>query len=248
MKYSLNEGQNVSILKIENLTKSFRNGFGRIVIFENANLEVKEGDFVVILAPSGYGKSTLLNIIAGLEDIDEGRVIVAEREINRMRESELAMFRRKYIGIVFQFFNLIPTLTTIENVMLPLELAGVPTKQARERAIELLTQVGLRDKMYAFPSVLSGGEQQRIAIARALSNNPKLILADEPTGNLDEKNAENVFKLLRKLNDEIGITVLVATHDVSLATKFAKSVVRISNKKLILESNGGNIFVAETAI
>ena len=238
----------MSILKIENLTKSFRNGFGRIVIFENANLEVKEGDFVVILAPSGYGKSTLLNIIAGLEDIDEGRVIVAEREINRMRESELAMFRRKYIGIVFQFFNLIPTLTTIENVMLPLELAGVPTKQARERAIELLTQVGLRDKMYAFPSVLSGGEQQRIAIARALSNNPKLILADEPTGNLDEKNAENVFKLLRKLNDEIGITVLVATHDVSLATKFAKSVVRISNKKLILESNGGNIFVAETAI
>jgi len=238
----------VSILKIENLTKSFRNGFGRIVIFENANLEVKEGDFVVILAPSGYGKSTLLNIIAGLEDIDEGRVIVAGREINRMRESELAMFRRKYIGIVFQFFNLIPTLTTIENVMLPLELAGVPTKQARERAIELLTQVGLRDKMYAFPSVLSGGEQQRVAIARALSNKPKLILADEPTGNLDEKNAENVFKLLRELNDEIGITVLVATHDVSLATKFAKSIVRISNKKLILESNGGNIFVAETAI
>jgi len=238
----------VSILKIENLTKSFRNGFGRIVIFENANLEVKEGDFVVILAPSGYGKSTLLNIIAGLEDIDEGRVIVAGREINRMRESELAMFRRKYIGIVFQFFNLIPTLTTIENVMLPLELAGVPTKQARERAIELLTQVGLRDKMYAFPSVLSGGEQQRVAIARALSNKPKLILADEPTGNLDEKNAENVFKLLRELNDEIRITVLVATHDVSLATKFAKSIVRISNKKLILESNGGNIFVAETAI
>ena len=238
----------MSILKIENLTKSFRNGFGRIVIFENANLEVKEGDFVVILAPSGYGKSTLLNIIAGLEDIDEGRVIVAGREINRMRESELAMFRRKYIGIVFQFFNLIPTLTTIENVMLPLELAGVPTKQARERAIELLTQVGLRDKMYAFPSVLSGGEQQRVAIARALSNKPKLILADEPTGNLDEKNAENVFKLLRELNDEIGITVLVATHDVSLATKFAKSIVRISNKKLILESNGGNIFVAETAI
>lgn len=238
----------MSILKIENLTKSFRNGFGRIVIFENANLEVKEGDFVVILAPSGYGKSTLLNIIAGLEDIDEGRVIVAGREINRMRESELAMFRRKYIGIVFQFFNLIPTLTTIENVMLPLELAGVPTKQARERAIELLTQVGLRDKMYAFPSVLSGGEEQRVAIARALSNNPKLILADEPTGNLDEKNAENVFKLLRELNDEIRITVLVATHDVSLATKFAKSIVRISNKKLILESNGGNIFVAETAI
>jgi len=238
----------VSILKIENLTKSFRNGFGRIVIFENANLEVKEGDFVVILAPSGYGKSTLLNIIAGLEDIDEGRVIVAGREINRMRESELAMFRRKYIGIVFQFFNLIPTLTTIENVMLPLELTGVPTKQAKERAIELLTQVGLRDKMYAFPSVLSGGEQQRVAIARALSNKPKLILADEPTGNLDEKNAENVFKLLRELNDEIGITVLVATHDVSLATKFAKSIVRISNKKLILESNGGNIFVAETAI
>ncbi|MEQ9714524.1 MAG: ABC transporter ATP-binding protein [Candidatus Asgardarchaeum sp.] len=238
----------MSILKIENLTKSFRNGFGRIVIFENANLEVKEGDFVVILAPSGYGKSTLLNIIAGLEDIDEGRVIVAGREINRMRESELAMFRRKYIGIVFQFFNLIPTLTTIENVMLPLELTGVPTKQAKERAIELLTQVGLRDKMYAFPSVLSGGEQQRVAIARALSNKPKLILADEPTGNLDEKNAENVFKLLRELNDEIGITVLVATHDVSLATKFAKSIVRISNKKLILESNGGNIFVAETAI
>jgi len=165
-----------------------------------------------------------------------------------MRESELAMFRRKYIGIVFQFFNLIPTLTTIENVMLPLELTGVPTKQAKERAIELLTQVGLRDKMYAFPSVLSGGEQQRVAIARALSNKPKLILADEPTGNLDEKNAENVFKLLRELNDEIGITVLVATHDVSLATKFAKSIVRISNKKLILESNGGNIFVAETAI
>ncbi|MCD6485272.1 MAG: ABC transporter ATP-binding protein [Candidatus Odinarchaeota archaeon] len=229
----------MAVLKIENLSKSFSNGFGKVVIFKHANLEIDSGDIVAILAPSGYGKSTLLNIIAGLEGIDEGSVIVSGFEVNKMNENELSLFRRKHIGIVFQFFNLIPTLTAIENVMLPLELIGVPTKQAKKRAIELLTQVGLEKKMYVFPSVLSGGEQQRVAIARALANSPKIILADEPTGNLDAENAEHVFQLLSELSERFKVTVLVATHDAALAKKFVKKIVRVSNRKLILEANGG---------
>lgn len=225
-------------VRISSLCKRFENGFGVQVIFKNASLEVEKGDFVAILAPSGYGKTTLLNIIAGLDRADSGEIVVAGHRIDNKNGDQLAKFRRKNIGIVFQFFNLLASFTALENVMLPMELVGVPTKKAKHKALELLIDVGLEEKANVFPSTLSGGEQQRVAIARALANNPPIILADEPTGNLDEKNAIMIFDLLKEMNEKYGITIIVATHDVELATKYVRTLVKIKNYQLISMKNG----------
>ena len=223
---------NGEIVEIKNITKTYENGFKTIVL-QDANFTARKKDFVGIFAPSGYGKSTLINLIAGLDKPDKGEVWVNGSKISDLNEKELALFRRKHIGIVFQFFNLFPTLTAIENVMLPMQLNKVPRKTAKQRALELLEIVGIRDKAYRFPSQLSGGEQQRVAIARALANDPLLLLLDEPTGNLDEKNAVLVFELLNELNREKGVTILVATHDVEHALKFVNKAVTIRDKKIV---------------
>ena len=197
-----------------------------VVIFDNASLAVGEGDFVGIFGPSGVGKTTMILLTAGIIRPDSGRILVFGRDITNMSRDALALFRRKNIGIVFQFFNLIPTLTVLENVLLPLELNGFSRMEALRRAREVLSFVGLLDKANTMPQRLSGGEQQRVAIARAVAHKPRLILADEPTGNLDEENKESVFELFRELNRE-GITIIVATHDIDLAMRYVSRGYRI---------------------
>ena len=229
----------MSILRIEGLRKHFENGFGVQTIFENTSLEIQKGEFVAILAPSGYGKTTLINLIAGLDRPDSGKIIVAGNRVDAMNDDALAKFRLRNIGIVFQFFNLISSLTALENVMLPMELLGMSPKAAKKKAIELLKIVGLEKKIHTFPSTLSGGEQQRVAIARALANDPPIILADEPTGNLDQKNAVVIFDLLKRLNEQFGSTIIVATHNAELALRYVKSVVKIRDYKLMYEKNRG---------
>ncbi len=224
----------VAIVEIFDLTKTYGNGV-ETVVFEDMDLSIPSSKVVGLFAPSGLGKSTLIFLIAGLERPDKGRIIVAGKEITRMSEKELALFRRHNVGIVFQFFNLIPTLTAIENVMLPMRLIGMPYDEAGERAKELLRKVGLEEEHYVkFPDQLSGGQQQRVAIARALANNPSIILADEPTGNLDEDNAIRIFKLFRDLNRAMGVSILIATHDVEHAKNYVDISLTIRNRKVVV--------------
>lgn len=220
------------IILVENLTKIYRNEHD-LVVFENASFHVEKGELVGLFAPSGYGKSTLINLLAGLDRPDEGEIIVGGQRINELSEKELAIFRRKNIGLVFQFFNLFPTLTALENVMLPMELIGVSKKKAKEKALELLSLVGLGNSVNKFPAQLSGGEQQRVAIARALANDPIIVLADEPTGNLDEENASKIFSLFERINKERGVTMLISTHDVEHASKIVHRAITIRNRKII---------------
>ena len=219
------------IVEVKDLYKSYRDGVVTRV-FEGANLVIEEGDFIGLFAPSGYGKSTLIFLIAGLEKPDKGSIIVNGRDIIKLGDRELALYRRKEIGIVFQSFNLFPYLTALENVMIPMELIGIPRKEARKKAIELLRIVRMEKNANKFPSQLSGGEQQRVAIARALANNPRIILADEHTGNLDEKNAIAIFNLFKELNER-GVTILLATHDVEHAKNVVNRVITIKDRKLV---------------
>ena len=219
------------IVEVKDLYKSYRDCVVTRV-FEGANLVIEEGDFIGLFAPSGYGKSTLIFLIAGLEKPDKGSIIVNGRDITKLGNRELALYRRKEIGIVFQSFNLFPYLTALENVMIPMELIGIPRKEARKRAMELLRIVEMEKNANKLPSQLSGGEQQRVAIARALANNPRIILADEPTGNLDEKNAIAIFNLFKELNER-GVTILLATHDVEHAKNVVNRVITIKDKKLV---------------
>jgi len=204
----------------------------RVEVFRGANLEVRSGEFLGIFAPSGMGKTTLILLLSGIIDPDSGDIHILGKNIVKMSRRERALFRRENIGIVFQFFNLIATLNVVENILLPMELNGMDRKEAIRRAYELLDIVGLRDKAYRFPPQLSGGEQQRIALLRAVAHNPNIILADEPTGNLDEENKRVVFDLLKLINRDFGCTIIVATHDVGLASKYVTRALRIHNKRL----------------
>ena len=222
-----------TVVEIEKLSKTYRNGT-TTVVFKDATYSLPSSKVIGLFAPSGYGKSTLIFLIAGLEKPDSGRVIVAGNDITRMNEKSLAIFRRKNIGIVFQFFNLIPTLTAIENVMLPMRLIGTKFQDAIKKAERLLKDVGLEEEHYnKFPSQLSGGQQQRVAIARALANNPKIILADEPTGNLDEKNAIRIFNLFKEINRKCGVSILIATHDVEHAREIVDLALTIRDHKIV---------------
>jgi len=223
---------NDSAVILKKVTKYYQNT-DKIVVFYNANLTVKKGEFLGVFAPSGMGKTTLVLLIAGIIKPNKGKIFVLGHEITHMNRKELAFFRRKNIGIVFQFFNLINTLTVVENVMLPMELNGINKKEAYERALKLLEYVGLKEKAHVFPAKLSGGEQQRVALARALAHNPKIILADEPTGNLDEDNKRIVFELLRDVNRQNECTIIIATHDIELASKYVSRAVKIQNKKFV---------------
>ncbi len=219
------------IVRLQKLTKSFREGAQVRLVLDEVTATFQRGDFVVVLGKSGSGKSTLLNIISGIETPTVGDVFVDEAPITQMSERQRTLFRRDHIGFVFQFFNLIPTLTVLENITLPQELGGRPRKQAEQGAMTLLKRVGLAGRRDAFPDRLSGGEQQRVAIARALAHDPMLLLADEPTGNLDAETGVQVMALLLELTREAGKTLIMATHSADVVP-YADRVCRIIDGKL----------------
>src|SRR5215216_5593308 len=207
-----------SFLRFENLTKSYYEGGLRRVVLQNAHAQFQSGEISAILGKSGSGKSTLLNLISGIDAPDSGQIWVNGQELTTLSERERTLFRRAQIGFVFQFFNLIPTLTVGENVSLPLELNRAPRSQTYNKARELLKTVGLLDRWDTFPEKLSGGEQQRVALARALVHDPLLILADEPTGNLDEETGAQMMSLLARLAREQNRTLLLVTHSQEAAS------------------------------
>ena len=221
---------------LQNLSKEFvEAGLARIVL-DDVNLEVEAGQFLALLGHSGSGKSTLLNLISGIERPSTGLVSISDVPLTELSERERTLFRRDHIGFIFQFFNLIPTLTVLENVTLPRELAGDDDEVTHAAAMRLLQRVGLDDRRDTFPDNLSGGEQQRVAIARALVHDPMLVLADEPTGNLDENTGEQVLDLLLSLTRRRGKTLIMATHNPEIA-KMADRVVRVHDGNLEDESD-----------
>ena len=215
------------MIDIENLRKSF----GDVEVLKGINLTIKEKEVVVIIGPSGSGKSTLLNLIAGIDRADGGELIVAGEDITRLDEADLADWRAKNIGFIFQFYNLMPVLDARENVELPLLLTGLSGRERRARAEFALEMVGLADRMDHTPNELSGGQQQRVAIARALVSDPTLIVADEPTGDLDRDSANDVLKLLQRLNDEVGKTIVMVTHD-QRAAEAAHAIMHLEKGEL----------------
>jgi putative ABC transport system ATP-binding protein len=206
-----------AILEVQNVKKSYRMGKVLVPALQGVSFDVEEGEFLTIFGPSGSGKSTLLHLIGCLDRPDEGSIFVDGADVLKLGDDKLAELRLTKIGFVFQFFNLLPRLTALKNVELPLTIAGVPEKEALNKAKEMLSFLGLEARMNHKPSELSGGEQQRVAIARALINNPKIVLADEPTGNLDTKTGWEIVQLMRKLNAERKQTFIVVTHDPHIA-------------------------------
>lgn len=207
----------VPYLQCRKLVKRLPSGDQTLVILDGIDLSISAGDFVAILGPSGSGKSTLLGLMAGLDRPTEGSVLLEGQPLERMSEDELARLRRRRVGFVFQNFQLLGNLTALENVLLPLELTG--TKDARERSREILTRVGLGDRTHHYPSQLSGGEQQRVALARAFAPDPRLLLADEPTGNLDSATGREALDLLLELREHAGVTLVLVTHDPQVASR-----------------------------
>lgn len=206
------------MLKVSNLTKQFKSGDGKVVAVNGISLEVADGRFASIIGKSGSGKSTLLSLLGALDKPSQGTIEVGGQDITKLGDHALIKYRCRHIGFVFQGYNLVPNLTARENVMLPMEFGGVRKKERRQRAEKLLEQVGLSvDKQNRKPGRLSGGEQQRVAIARALANKPKLILADEPTGNLDSQTGKMIFDLLHDLARSEKTTIVTVTHDLSIA-------------------------------
>ena len=201
-----------TFLRLEDLSKSYLEGDQRRSVFNMVNIEVARGEIVAILGKSGSGKTTLLNLVSGIDRVDSGQIFLEGRSLTRLDEREFTLFRRQKIGFIFQFFNLIPTLTVWENLTLPLELNGMNRGEDLHWAESLLETVGLSERKAAFPDRLSGGEQQRVAIARALVHNPLLVLADEPTGNLDEETGRQVLSLLERLTRQVGKSMLLVTH------------------------------------
>ncbi len=221
------------MLQITDLKKIFQAGDMKIAAVNGVSFIVEQGEFASIVGRSGSGKTTLMSLIGGLDKPTEGSIKLDGRNIAQLHDHALIDYRCKQIGFIFQAYNLIPNLTALENVMLPMEAAKVPTPQRKERALELLRQVGLSsDQMKRKPGRLSGGQQQRIAVARALANNPVLLLADEPTGNLDSNTGEMIFELLRDLAHKQKTTVIIVTHDLSMARQ-TDVVLRLKDGKLI---------------
>ncbi len=207
------------IVEIKDLTKSYRRGNQSIVVLENISLNIEEGDFLALMGPSGSGKSTLLNLIAGLDKADSGSIKVGGIDISMLSESMLAKWRSENVGFIFQFYNLVPVLTAFENVELPLILTDLSKKERKEHVTTALNLVNLEDRMDHYPRQLSGGQQQRVAIARAVVTDPTMIVADEPTGDLDRASAEEVLRLMERLSGDIGKTIIMVTHDPRAAKK-----------------------------
>jgi putative ABC transport system ATP-binding protein len=222
------------VLHLKNLSKIYRAGKNDIIALRDVNLTIQTGEFIALYGRSGSGKSTLLNLISGIDKPTSGRIFVDAMEVTAMDEHRLTLFRRDNIGFVFQFFNLLPTLTVLENVLLPGQLDSKMTPNLRQRGINLLEQVGIADRWKALPDELSGGQQQRVAIARALINDPKIILADEPTGNLDSETGLHILKILKHLSQGQNKTILLATHSLE-AARFADRIFQIRDGALVAQ-------------
>jgi len=218
------------VIDVQNITKELRMGSHIVHALRGVSMKIERGEMVGIIGPSGSGKSTLLGIIGGLDTPTEGHVFIDGVDVSRMREDKLTEIRNEKIGFIFQFFNLIPTLTALENVALPIQFARRPQFNANARARELLKLLGLADRTHHLPSQLSGGQQQRVAIARALANNPPLLLADEPTGNLDSESGEIVLAALREIQQTSGATVVLVTHDRDLAGRADRTITLVDGQ------------------
>jgi len=219
------------LIELKNVSKVYELGGEKITALDGVNLKVDKGDSIAIMGPSGSGKSTLANIIGGLDIPDSGQVLVDGADISKVSDKVLSEYRNKKIGFIFQTFNLQPNYTALENVQIPLIFSGIGTSERKKRAIECLRAVGLEDRMKHRPNQLSGGQRQRVCIARALANNPEVIIADEPTGNLDSKKGQEIVEILKNLNQKAGITIIVITHDPDVA-KMAKRVIRIHDGRI----------------
>ena len=206
-----------NILNVKHLEKTYQSGSKSLKVLNDISFDIKSGESFAIVGPSGSGKTTLLGLCAGLDNNDSGSIELCGTELSKLDEDQRALLRNEKVGFIFQDFQLLPTLTAVENISVPLELKG--NKKARSRALELLNKVGLADRSEHYPSQLSGGEQQRVALARAFANQPAILFADEPTGNLDSETSEKVVQLLFDLNKEAGTTLVIVTHDLELAKK-----------------------------
>jgi putative ABC transport system ATP-binding protein len=218
------------MLIAKEVTKEYKSGEQTLAVLKNVSFDVPQGSFIAIVGPSGSGKTTLLGLLAGLDRPTRGTVVLEDVDLTTLDENARARLRGEKVGFVFQTFQLIPTLTAQENVQVPLELRGTPG--ASERATDLLGQVGLSARAHHFPTQLSGGEQQRVAIARAFANSPRILFADEPTGNLDGTTGAKIFELLQTLNSQSGSTIVLVTHDANLAAKAAR-IIRLSDGEIV---------------
>ena len=221
------------ILSINNLSKIYQKGEVEIPAVREVSFEVSQGSYLSIVGKSGSGKSTLLNLVGGLDRPTAGIIQFNGKDIGKMSRYQLAMHRRLSVGMIFQSFNLLPKRTAIENIVLPLTFAGIPRRKRKPRAKELLEQVGLGERVNHFPSELSGGEAQRVAIARSLANEPQMILADEPTGNLDSSTAGEIIDLLVSLNKDKGLTILMVTHDKETAEAVSDNIITLKDGSII---------------
>lgn len=223
-----------TVLQAESLTKTYKSGSNSLTVLDQVSFSVNQGDTLAIIGPSGSGKTTLLGLCAGLDVPSQGIISLMGFKLNAMSEDDRAHIRNQYVGFVFQNFQLLATLTALENVMVPLELRG--EKNVASKAKELLSRVGLTDRMHHYPTQLSGGEQQRVAMARAFITDPKILFADEPTGNLDEENSQHITDLLFGLNKEQGTTLVLVTHNLELAQK-TERILRMRGGRLMEELN-----------
>lgn len=219
------------MIKVENLSKIYKENKKEVRALDDVNVEMNQGEIISILGPSGSGKSTFLNCLSGIDRPTSGKIFIDKYEITDKNDNEITEFRAKNMGFIFQFFNLIPVLNVIENVKLSMLINNHDEKLAEEKAKELLTKVGLEDKMYVSPSTLSGGEAQRVSIARALINEPKIVWADEPTGALDEKTGNEILELIKELNEKKNKSFIIVTHDPKV-TKYSNSIYLMENGKL----------------
>lgn len=219
------------LIEVVDLFKSYQRDSLEIPVLRNISLEIAEGDFLAFMGPSGSGKTTLLNLIAGIDKPTSGRILIAGTDITQLSETELAVWRSHNVGFIFQFYNLIPVLTALENVELPLILTPLSRKERRSHAETALQVVGLAERIHHFPRQLSGGQEQRVAIARAIATDPAILVADEPTGDLDKASAEEVLELMHRLNRELNKTILMVTHDPRAAER-ARSVRNLDKGEL----------------
>jgi putative ABC transport system ATP-binding protein len=228
-----------ALIELRDVMKAYETGAGDVTVLEDVNLRVQPGEFVGVVGPSGSGKSTLLNMITGIDRPSEGEVFVGGQAVHGLSENELARWRGRQVGVIFQFFQLLPTLTVLENVMLPMDFCNVyKRRERRERAMALLEQVGIADQADKLPSALSGGQQQRAAIARAIANDPPVIVGDEPTGNLDTGTADEVFALFKGLVRQ-GKTLIVVTHDRDLSSRMDR-VLHLQDGRIHRDENNGH--------
>lgn len=222
----------MSIIKVQKLDKVFGKKENRVKVLNDISLEINKGEFVSLMGASGSGKSTLLYLIGGLDKPTEGKVFINDKDINKLKEKQIAQLRRKEIGFVFQFYNLVQNLTVEENIMLPVIMDGKKEQDYKERLDKILKIIGLDKKRKNLPSELSGGQQQRVSIARAIILNPDIILADEPIGNLDSKSGKEIMELFKKINQEEGITILQVTHSEE-AAQYGNRIIRLKDGKIV---------------